>query len=152
MLRTFYCNPFRECTYLLSDSEGRTLVVPGRCQHKSSRELGLPWRGEASPIQEENLLLQGGPGGAAPPRPVFVCSVYSASRLRTRKQRARRPAQLAAWPWAAAAGLTALHADAAPGGPEDSRHSHGLAGNCVQSSSARPEGLFFVIHYLQTMK
>lgn len=27
MLRTFYCNPFRECTYLLSDSEGRTLVV-----------------------------------------------------------------------------------------------------------------------------
>ena len=28
----------------------------------------------------------------------------------------------------------------------------GLAGNCVQSSSARPEGLFFVIRYLQTMK
>lgn len=83
--------------------------------------------GEARParIQEENLLLQGGPGGAAPPRLVFACSVYSASGLRTRKQRARGPAQLAAWPWAAAAGLTALHTDAAPGGTEDSRRSHG---------------------------
>lgn len=29
--------------------EGRTLVVPGRRPHKSNRELGFPWRGEASP-------------------------------------------------------------------------------------------------------
>lgn len=78
---------------------------------------GSPGEARPAPIQEENLLLQGGPGGAAPPRPVFACSVYSASGLRTRKQRARGPAQLAAWPWAAAAGLAALHADAAPGGP-----------------------------------
>lgn len=51
------------------------------------------------------------------------CSVYSASRLRTRA-RARSWAQLTAWHWAAPAGRTAL-TEAAQGDTEDRRHSTG---------------------------
>lgn len=37
-LRTFYCNPFRECTYLLSDTQGNALIIDAGCYTDSEKQ------------------------------------------------------------------------------------------------------------------
>lgn len=92
------------------------LVGPGRRSTRAIRGSGSPGEARPAPEPGREPAPAGRSGrGELHPGLCLSCSVYSANRLRTRKQRARSRAQLTAWHWAAPAGHTALHAEAAPG-------------------------------------
>lgn len=37
-VKTFYCNPFRECTYILSDEQGNGVIIDAGCYNTSEQQ------------------------------------------------------------------------------------------------------------------